>query len=64
MQNRFRYINIHSTNYALTSTTKEIRKALDDNAFDCGPFIDFQRDFITVKQKRFLNLNIAKAVIT
>ena len=64
MQDGSHFINIHSTNYALTSTTEKIRKAVGDNALDCGPFIDFQRDFITIKHKNFLNLNILNGVIT
>ena len=38
----------HSTNRALFSLTEEIRKALDNNNFACGSFIDLQKAFDTV----------------
>ena len=40
---QFGFINKHSTNYALIDLTETItiRKAIDDNAFACGVFLDF-----------------------
>ena len=34
--------------HALISITEEIRKALNNNKFSCGVFIDFQKAFDTV----------------
>ena len=44
----------HSTNHALFSLTEEIRKALDNNNFACGIFIDLQKAFDTVDHKILL----------
>ncbi len=38
----------HSTNHALISITEKIRRALDDNKFAFGVFVDFQKAFDTV----------------
>ena len=46
---QFGFRNAHSTNHALISITEEIRKALDNNKFSCGVFLDFQKAFDTVK---------------
>ena len=40
--------NGYSTNHALTSLTGMIRKALDEDKFACGVFIDLQKAFGTV----------------
>ena len=48
---QFRFRNAHSTNHALISITEEIRKALDNNEFSCGVFLDFQKAFDTVNHK-------------
>ena len=37
--------------HALISITEEIRKALDNNKFSCGAFLDFQKAFDTVNHK-------------
>ena len=37
-----------STNYALISLTKTIRKALDDGDYACGIFVDLKKAFDTV----------------
>ena len=36
------------TNNALIHLTEKIRKQLDDNNYDCGIFVDFQKAFVTV----------------
>ena len=38
---QFGFRNKHSTTHALTDLTETIRKAVDDNEFACGVFIDF-----------------------
>ena len=38
----------YSTNHALTNLTEMIRKALDEDKFACGVFIDLQKAFATV----------------
>ena len=48
---QFEFRNAHSTNHALISITEEIRKALDNNEFSCGVFLDFQKAFDTVNHK-------------
>ena len=45
---QFGFRNGCSTNHALTSLTKMIRKALDEDIFACGVFIDLQKVFDTV----------------
>ena len=45
---QFGFRNAHSTIHALISITEEIRKALDNNEFSCGVFLDFQKAFDTV----------------
>ena len=45
---QFGFRNGYSTNHALTSLTEMIRKALDEDKFACGVFIDLQKAFETV----------------
>ena len=45
---QFSFHNEYSTNHALTSLTKMTRKALDEDKFACGVFIDLQKAFDTV----------------
>ena len=40
----------HSTNHALIDLTEDIRKAIDDNLYSVGVFIDLQKAFDTVDQ--------------
>ena len=47
-ENQFGFRLHHSTNHALISITEDIRKALDNNNFACGVFIDLQKAFDTV----------------
>ena len=49
---QFGFRNIHSNNHALiTITTEEIRRALDNDEFACGVFLDFQKafDMVTIR---------------
>ena len=39
--------NGYSSNHALTNSTEMIRKALDEDKFTCGVFIDLQKAFDT-----------------
>ena len=48
---QFGFRNAHSTSHALISITEEIRKALDNNEFSCGVFLDFQKAFDTINHK-------------
>ena len=45
---QFGFRNGYSVNHALTSLTELIRKALDEDKFACGVFIDLQKAFGTV----------------
>ena len=45
---QFSFRNGYSVNHALTSLTELIRKALDEDKFACGVFIDPQKAFDTV----------------
>ena len=45
---QFGFRNGYSTNHGLTSLTEMIRKALDEDKFACGVFIDLQKAFDTV----------------
>ena len=45
---QFGFRNGYSTNHALTSLSEMIRKALDEDKFACGVFIDLQKAFDTV----------------
>ena len=44
----------HSTNHALICITEQIRKALDENKFAFGVFVDFQKAFDTVNHNILL----------
>ena len=46
---QFGFRNKHSTTHALIDLTETIRKALDDNEFACGVFLDIKKAFNTVK---------------
>ena len=52
---QFGFRNKHSTNHALLDLTEDIRKALDDNTFAAGIFIDLQKAFDTVDHKILLH---------
>ena len=45
---QFGFRSRYSVNYALTSLTEQVRKALDEDKFACGVFIDLQKAFDTV----------------
>ena len=45
---QFGFRKKHSTNHCLIDITENIRKALDNNKFACGVFIDLQKAFDTV----------------
>ena len=45
---QFGFRSQHSTNHALIDLTEDIRKAIDDNKFAVGIFIDLQKAFDTV----------------
>ena len=45
---KFGFCNGYSTNHALTSLTKMIRKAVGEDKFACGVFTDLQKAFDTV----------------
>ena len=51
---QFGFRNKHSTNHALIDLTETIRKALDDNEFSCGLFLDFKKAFDAVNHKILL----------
>ena len=51
---QFGFRNKHSTTHALIDLTETIRKALDDDEFACGVFLDFQKAFDTVNHKILL----------
>ena len=51
---QFGFRNKHSTNHALIDLTEIIRKALDDNEFACGVFLDFKKAFDMVNHKVLL----------
>ena len=42
---------MHLTNHALLSLTEDIRKALDNNLFGAGVFIELQKVFDNVDQE-------------
>ena len=49
---QFGFQNSHLTNNALDSITEEGTKALDNDGFACGVFLDFQKAFDTVNYKK------------
>ena len=51
---QFGFRKMHSTNHALLSLTEDIRKALDNNLFAAGVFIDLQKAFDTVDHEILL----------
>ena len=51
---QFSFRNIHSTNHAIIRITEEISRALDNDIFACGVFLDFKKAFDTVKHKMLL----------
>ena len=54
-EHQFGFRNKHSTNHALLDLTEDIRRALDDNSFAVGIFIDLQKAFDTVDHKILLH---------
>ena len=48
---QFGFWNSHWTNRALASITEEIRKALDNDEFACGVFLDFPKVLSTVNHE-------------
>ena len=51
---QFGFRNTHSTNHVLISITEQIRRALDNDEFACGVFLDFQKALDTVNHKILL----------
>ena len=51
---QFEFRNKHSTTHALIDITETVRKALDDNEFACGVFLDFKKAFDTVNHRILL----------
>ena len=49
---QFGFRNKHSTTHALIDLTETIRKALDDDEFVCGVFLDFKMTFDMVNHER------------
>ena len=45
---QFGFHNGYSRNHALTSLTEMIRKALNEDKFSCGVFVDLEKAFDTV----------------
>ena len=54
---QFGFRNKHSTTHALIDLTETIRKALDDNEFTCGVFLDLKKAFDTSKTWCFIEKN-------
>ena len=52
---QFGFRNKHSTTHALIDITESIRKALDENMYACGIFVDLQKAFDTVNHKILLS---------
>ena len=51
---QFGFRKSHSTTHALLDLTEDIRKAIDNNSFSVGVFIDLQKAFDTVDHKILL----------
>ena len=51
---QFGFRKNHSTTHALIYLTEKVRKALDDNCFSCGVFVDLQKAFDTVDHEILL----------
>ena len=51
---QFGFREKYSTNYALASLIKIIKKYLDENNFVCGIFIDLKKEFDTVDHQILL----------
>ena len=51
---QFGFRSKHSTTHTLIDLTETIRKALDDDEFACGVFLDLQKAFDTVNHKILL----------
>ena len=47
-ESQYGFRSKHSIDHALIQITEEIRKAIDQNKFACGVFIDLQKAFDTV----------------
>ena len=57
LSHQFGFRNGYSTDHALTSLTKTIRKALDEDKYACGVFIDLQKAFDLVDHGILSKLN-------
>ena len=51
---QFGFRENHSTVHALIYLTEKVRKALDDNCYSCGVFVDLQKAFDTVDHEILL----------
>ena len=51
---QFGFRENHSTTHALIYLTEKVRKALDDNSYSCGVFVDLQKAFDTVDHEILL----------
>ena len=47
-QSQFGFRKGHSTAQAITEITDTLRKAIDNNLYTCGVFLDFSKAFATV----------------
>ena len=54
MSRQFGFRNKHSRTHALTDLIQTIRKAIDDDEFACGVFLDFKKVFDTVNHEILL----------
>ena len=52
---QFGFRSLHSTNHALLSIVNNIQKAIDDNSYSCGIFLDLSKAFDTVNHCILLN---------
>ena len=53
-KHQYGFRNKHSTSHALINITENIRKALDNDNFAFGIFVDFQKAFDTVNHNILL----------